>query len=174
VTTHLIDPEGHVRPYRTMELHYSAFTWPDTRRLFAKIFAVTALLISGAIISIVPSLSVSQRVLGALPFAFLIWGMFWFVLIMLPDREHARAAPHASRLSRTAEGRDLLDEGESLRARRERLRKDCGADSPLLRAQDVATVWQEQLRLERELRARQEARLRDLTVPVSDPAPLFG
>ncbi len=158
-----IEPNGHKKPYRLGQFYASGYIYPLNRRMAYVatygIFVGTCILTDGV-----------HKV-----------GLIWILLVGIPiswsylaflDWMRRRSDPAASKLARSDEGRALLNEGDALHRRRERLMEDRDSPFPLLVEQvakngiDATTAetcadayagaWESQLRLERELRERQD------------------
>ncbi len=165
-----IEPDGHKKPYRVGLLFAPDLIDPRMRRVYHGLLYAMFLLFA-TLMFITPGDGWRWALVYVLAGVPLSWAFVRFVDFMRRSMD-----PKAARLAMTADGRTLLEEGEGLHRRRERLMEDRGSPYPLLveqiarRGIDAATVescaeayaaaWQDQLRFESDLRARQERHLR--------------
>lgn len=148
------EPSGHKLPYSRGRLLASGLTYPENRLATQRVLFV--LLVIPSIFAF--ALGGSLGSLSA-SFAFAAAAIFFpFGFVRFFDFVRSRTDPEAARLARNHEGRSLLDAGEELRLRRARLEEDLRSSRPLIRDGGKG-AWDEQLSLERELRARQERHL---------------
>lgn len=144
-----IEPGGHRRPYRRgLILAPGLFEPRDRRFVWALLYAM--FVIMGVFMAVTPGGGWKWAIgylAGGLPVSrLLVWLMLW---------SRRRWDPEAGQLAESEEGRTLLQEGEGLHRRRERLTEDRNCPNPIS-PETHAAAWQEQIRLERDLRDRQE------------------
>lgn len=149
-----IEPGGHKKPYRRgLILAPGLFEPRDRRFMWALFYAMCVLM--GMFMAVLPGGGWKWALgylVGGIPVS---WLCIRFMLWM-----RRRWDPEAGLLAESEEGRILLQEGEGLHKRRERITEDRNSPHPI--SADVhAAAWQEQIRLERDLRGRQDRLLSD-------------
>ena len=170
-----IEPSGHKKPHRRGQLFNPGLFEPEDYRQ-ATGYLVATMAFCG--FAIVLAFGVGNHVQWWIPLLYLLcWiplmsCLGWLILIKSTEWHRRAHVPQVARFVQSKDGRALLVEGDALHKRRERLMEDSNSPYPLL-VQEVArcgidattkgscvqaydVAWQEQLRLERDLRERQD------------------
>ena len=143
----LIDPAGHVRPYRGGDIPFPSIAYPSRFRLVCSLVTLAEVVLYAAV----------WWAMGTWTFAFLVIPFVGIVTVPVLCYQWLRnqSAPMASWFARASDqSRQMLADGDRLHAERLALGAADAADP---------ARWERLLRVERDLRARQESHLFDVT-----------